>query len=944
MTAMKKSPAAAGRRGVARVVLAVTVVGAACGTTPQPNFAGLQADSRTLKVHNEIRLLELTNGMKVALAPDNRTNLVSVDVRYRFGANQDPPGQVGLAHLAEHLTFQLPGDGQGKPLFDKFTALALTFNAYTSHDVTHYTSTALANRVDALLELEARRLETPCAAVPDPAFVRERDIVLEEDAERATPLTPVATAIDKAVWGPGHPYARGIGSRDMATITKADACKFIDAYYGPKRAVLVVSGNFNPEAMQPRIGRRFGPIARTSTVPAVLDPIDPPALTGTQSRITGDVEHPTAVVVLPAPPWGAADEAMHDATLGLLRVGLDELDAKADWVLDAGVGYGGDGYQRVTEVFVEVDDPARLEAAAQAVFKVGREILADDDHDGNADDDDDPDDRAVAHLLAAVKGRMQTATITSVDRFWDKGQDTANYLTYTDHYDFAFARMRATDGLKGGAIVGYAQRLFDPAHARVLQVLPSGKPGGRAATTVAASAHEYDLPAWRTAVDPADAARPEPVPPEPPRLHIDDFRLVNGLRVLVYAEPLSQAFEARLVFPRGRIDEAADQRGVASLAARMLDHDFAREYPAHTVDLINWALRLGTLMGAYADEDVTVFSARGLAMFGDWHLWRLAWLIDQGVYSSADLAALRKDLDEADERETSPSAAAFRARLYGADHPYTAAAPTLAELAAIPVGALRGWRAHQLSLDGATLIVSGGFDQDAMHQHVVDLFGGIGKTTPPPRAVAPAPRPAAGPSLIGTRLPEATQVALYVSFTAASDRDRDRAARAVLSAMIADRLRVVREGMGATYGVSSSYEVRAAASTLDVMASLDPQRAPRAAAAVLASLAALRDDPQAAAADFVRARRREVSDALARSIDAESVAGNLEWAVRHGGDLASLRQWPAALAQVTLDDVAAVARADLDPARMVVSVDGPRAPIEATLTALGAKDVAWFDE
>ena len=69
----------------------------------------------------------------------------------RVGSNQDPAGRAGLAHLAEHLLFQTAGDSQGTPLYDKFAALALTFNAFTGHDVTHYTSTALANRVDALL-------------------------------------------------------------------------------------------------------------------------------------------------------------------------------------------------------------------------------------------------------------------------------------------------------------------------------------------------------------------------------------------------------------------------------------------------------------------------------------------------------------------------------------------------------------------------------------------------------------------------------------------------------------------------------------------------------------------------------------------------------------------------------------------------------------------------
>jgi zinc protease len=89
-------------------VAVAAVALAACGP-PMINFGGLPTDARSLKISNNLRLLELSNGMRVALVPDTRTNLVSVDVRYLAGGNQDPAGRAGLAHLLEHLTFTMPG-------------------------------------------------------------------------------------------------------------------------------------------------------------------------------------------------------------------------------------------------------------------------------------------------------------------------------------------------------------------------------------------------------------------------------------------------------------------------------------------------------------------------------------------------------------------------------------------------------------------------------------------------------------------------------------------------------------------------------------------------------------------------------------------------------------------------------------------------------------------
>jgi zinc protease len=903
---------------------------------PDPNFGGLEHGRRTLDLRNDVQLLELTNGMKVAMIADDRTNLVSVDVRYRVGAAQDPAGHAGLAHLLEHLTFQVAADSQGGSIFDKLQAIAIEFNAYTVHDVTHYTATALANRVDALLEMEARRLETPCAKVPAAAFDRERDIVLEEEAERTTAWTPVLAEINRAVWGPGHPYARAIGSREVATATQADACAFFEQHYTPANAILVVVGNITPATLKPRIGRRFGTIARaTASAPTAAPPRPAPAVfTGTASEHVADIAHPTALIYLPAPPWGDAKAAMHDMLVRAVASALDDLDEREPWITGTDIGYTGGGYQRATIVEVAVDDAARLDDAVAAVLRAGRAIFAEDDDD------------ARQRWLSVMRGAQQTDAVTASDRFAGKADLVASYLTYTTDLRFWFAHMHATDAVTVPELRRYAAELFDPRAVHVATVRPSGREGvGGGAARVAISDHEYDLPPWRASVDPDGADRPEPVPPPPPPLRLYQDRLANGLHLIMYVAPRSPTFEARLVFPRGRIDEAPTERGVATLAATLLDHNHERRYAMPIYETLVWALTtVGTQVRVAVDEETTTFATRGLTMFGDWHLWRLAWLLDQGVYADSALARFRDMLRAHQERAASPSGRAFAERLYGVGHPYATPAASNAELARVGRRELNRWRRQTFVPDGATLIISGGFDPDEMLDNVRALFDGFPRRSVPARAPVAAPRPAAGPSWIGTRIPTDTQVTLYVSVTAASDRDRDRWARQILAEMVRDRLRVVRESMGASYGVQSSYHVGAAGSTFDITAALDPDRAPRAATAVRAALTALRDDPATMAADFVRARRRLVSQALATSTDPGDGADRIAWAVEHGGDLTQLNRVASDLAEVTLDQVAAVARADLDPARMVISVDGRAAPVQATLDALAATDVAWFDE
>jgi len=925
------------------VVALVALANVGCRAS-EPRFGSLVADARRLTVANEIRMVALSNGMTVAMAPDRRTNLVSVDVRYRVGSADDPVGRAGMAHLVEHLAFEIPSGSQGATLFNQLTALTLGYNAYTNKDVTHYMATALSDRIDALIELEAQRLEAQCAQIDDHVFARERDVVLEEEAQRRSPLQGVLAAVDAKVWGAGHPYGRPIGSREIATATKAEACAFFDAHYAPDRAVMVVTGNFEPELLQQRIGQRFGPIAKHATATPVE--IAAPRLDGTHSEHVADIDHPMALIYLPAPAWGGPEEAVYDMLLLALNVELDELDTTSDWVVSASASYAGsEGRRRAIVLAVEVDDPQQLDRAVDAALARGRDLFSDRDHDGHNDDDDDADDRDAKEYLTWIRGQLQTSTIGRFDRIDGRGDWLADFLTYTDHYEFALANLRALDEVTGEALVHTAKTLFDRERGHVALVRSSGQPTIDASELVASSEQTLDLEPWRTEVDPAEASRALVMPRDAAALTVDDFRLTNGIRVLLRPDLGSPVVDARLVYPVGIVDERPGTRGTARLAARLLSQDYDRDFTARSLALIRWALGLGTqsIIGLQARS--TLFVARGPSVFADWHVWRLSWWIDQGVYTRHDADVAHRDAAEAAaDDDQSPAELAFRQRLYGEGHPFASPRATPAEIAKIGVPALNAWRRAHFATDGATLIVTGGFKRDVMRQVVIELFGAWAKTTSSATTSAvPPPSPAPGPSWIRETKPQATQVGLFVSFASASDPGRDRAARLVLVEMIDDRLRLIREGLGASYGVSVGYAVADGGVELAIATALDPQRAPAAATGVMAALAALRTDVTSSPSDFARARRRVFGRLLASRTDAVSVADDLSWMVDNQLSLAQLTNLAADVGMLTPAMVAKVAASDLDPTRGVTMVQGRSAPLDATMTALGATAVATFD-
>ena len=97
----------------------------------------------------------------------------------------------------------------------------------------------------------------------------------------------------------------------------------------------------------------------------------------------------------------------------------------------------------------------------------------------------------------------------------------------------------------------------------------------------------------------------------------------------------------------------------------------------------------------------------------------------------------------------------------------------------------------------------------------------------------------------------------------------DHTARAVLNEILRDRLRVIREGLGISYGVRAHSIDEAVL----VMGSIDPAYAAEAARAIVAELAYVRSEDPGFALDFSRARKRVLAQG-ARGVRGHRFRGN----------------------------------------------------------------------
>ncbi|MBA4284671.1 MAG: insulinase family protein [Xanthomonadaceae bacterium] len=318
----------------------------------------------------------LANGLTVLSIEDHRSPTVAVQVWYRVGAKDDPPGRSGFAHLFEHMMFKRTkflADEQ----FDRLTEdVGGENNASTSDDDTRYISIVPSNHLERLLWAEAERLQH--LEVDESSFRSERAVVQEEF--RASILTPpygrLYHLLQQASWRV-HPYRRPtIGSiEELDAATLDDVRAFHATYYRPDNAALVVSGDFDPAELDAWVDRHFDSIPKPATTIPRVRIVEPEREADRRSSVRlANVPLPALAISWLAPAAGSPEAAALRVAEALLAGGVSSR-------LNQALVYRQQAVQFVDFSYDDLADRGLCSAVAvlasgQSVARVERSLLA----------------------------------------------------------------------------------------------------------------------------------------------------------------------------------------------------------------------------------------------------------------------------------------------------------------------------------------------------------------------------------------------------------------------------------------------------------------------------------------------------------------------------------------------------------------------------------------
>lgn len=208
----------------------------------------------------------LPDGLRVIHLP-SASHVVYCGYAINAGTRDEQPGEEGLAHFCEHMTFK--GTERRRPwtILNTIECVGGDLNAFTGKEATVYHSAVLkehmARAVDLLTDIVFH------STYPQNEIDKEVEVICEEiESYNDSPAELIYDEFENTVFS-GHPLGHNIlGRADrLRTYTSEDALRFTSRLYRPNNAIFFAYGDVDFQRlvrMLERAGHNAAPTVQSS--------------------------------------------------------------------------------------------------------------------------------------------------------------------------------------------------------------------------------------------------------------------------------------------------------------------------------------------------------------------------------------------------------------------------------------------------------------------------------------------------------------------------------------------------------------------------------------------------------------------------------------------------------------------------------------------------------
>lgn len=428
----------------------------------------------------EIHKRTLANGLDVVVIPTPEfRDVINWNTLILAGSrNEIERGRSGLAHLFEHIAFRHKFEDPENSYDTRIEAIGAFDNAWTWFDVTYYHPVTFASNVEELAAVQAERFVD--MDFSERIYRTEAGAVLGEYRRNASdPGLRMDEVLSDLIYGREHGYGHTtIGYladvEDMPNSYKAGKA-FYEQYYRPNNAVVVVSGDVDPERIFALAQKHYG---SWQPRPAPQLP-DPPKFDGPlEGHVAWSSDVPprmTVAYVVPAFEPGTETGAVL-SVLGELLAGqtaplFQELryEKKTATSFYAGgqssLGFDPrpfEAYVRLDKALYDTRGKALLEETEADVIEGFEELKNFSKRPG------------ASETLAALKSKFRYDLLSGLDSAHDIAETFSMFYRFNRNPDVLDQIVEAVDGLEPADIDEFARTYFVPSNRAVVTMAFEG--------------------------------------------------------------------------------------------------------------------------------------------------------------------------------------------------------------------------------------------------------------------------------------------------------------------------------------------------------------------------------------------------------------------------------------------------------------------------------------
>lgn len=865
----------------------------------------------------------LDNGLTVLTKEVHTAPVVSVQVWYKVGSRNEVKGENGISHQLEHLMFKGTTD---RPVqFGRlFSALGSQFNAFTSYDETAYFGTVQRDKLEALLTLEADRMEN--SLVGTEQLTSEKRVVISElQGYENSPGYRLNRAVMRDAF-PSRAYGLPVGGTkaDVEKFTVEQVRNYYQTYYSPENATLVITGDFATEPVLKVVKETYGKLPKRPKTAVAKNSAQVTAPTSVAKK---------AAIVLKQPGSAALLQAVYPLT------DINHPDVPAIDVMDA-ILTGGRS-SRLYQALVESGLASSVSGGAAELIEPGWYQI-------DATAAPGKELGKIAQVLQESLAKLQQQPVTTEELNRAKTQLQASYIlgnqditsqatqlgynqTVAGDYRYIERYLAAIAKVTPAQVQKVAKTYLNPAKQTIGFFEPT-QPDGKPGTSNAGSGRTVENFSPGKPVDPAELAKylppatsatdsgKQPLP--------EEFTLSNGLRVLLLGDRNLPTINLSGQINAGTEFDGNQKAGLANLTANNLMNGTQTK---NALDLAKTLEDRGADLNFSASREGVSISGQGLSANLPILIQTLADVLKNATFPADQLelsrqralTSLKVQLD--DPRGLGRQL--FQQAIYPENHPFHSF-PTADSLKSITRDDLLGFYQTHYRPDNTTIALVGDFEAVKVKALLNQVFGKWQATGKPPvLQIASVPLPQTLTRL-NKVIPGKSEAVTYIGYNGISRKDPRFYAALVLNQIfggdtLSSRLGTeVRDRQGLTYGIYSGFAAGINPGPFLIQMQTAPGDTQKAIASTLALLKQLREQG-VTEAEF-NAAKRSITNSypvdLANPSDVSSII--LDNAVL-GLSRSEIRDFPQRIQAVTMAQTQQAIEDLIKPENLVIVTTGP---------------------